>query len=202
VRRAWTLGIDLKMRKSRQEAAETRKRIVEVAAAEFRKNGIARTGLADVMAAAGLTHGGFYKHFASKEELVAEACLQALHDNVGHIAQVIDKKKGKRALKAAAEDYLSTGHRDGVGDGCLFAALASELASSGDQARGAATEGLKQVLAILAAKGDSDDARTAEANAVVMWSTMVGALTLSRMVSDPVLSNKILKEAQKHLTAA
>jgi len=189
------------MRKSRQEAAETRRRIVEVAAAEFRKNGIATTGLAEVMAAAGLTHGGFYKHFASKEELVAEACLQALHDNVGRITRVIDKKKGKRALKAAAEDYLSTGHRDGVGDGCLFAALGSELANSGDQTRGAATAGLKQVLALLAASDDSGDSKTAEANAVVMWSTMVGALTLSRMVSDPALSKKILKEAQKHLAA-
>ncbi len=189
------------MRKSRQEAAETRRRIVEVAAAEFRKNGIASTGLAEVMAAAGLTHGGFYKHFASKEELVAEACLQALHDNVGRITRVIDKKKGKRALKAAAEDYLSTGHRDGVGDGCLFAALGRELANSGDQTRGAATEGLKQVLALLAASDDSGDSKTAEANAVVMWSTMVGALTLSRMVSDPALSKKILREAQKHLAA-
>jgi TetR/AcrR family transcriptional repressor of nem operon len=190
------------MRKSRQEAAETRRRIVEVAAAEFRRNGIASTSLADVMAAAGLTHGGFYKHFASKEDLVAEACLQALHDNVDHVSQVIDKKKGKPALKAAAEDYLSTDHRDGVGAGCLFAALGGELAKSGDETRGAATEGLKQMLALLAAKDDSGDARAAEANAIAMWSTMVGALTLSRMVSDPALSKKILKEAQKHLADA
>ena len=66
------------MRRSNQEAAETRRRIVKTAAAEFRRHGIAETGLSDVMAVAGLTHGGFYRHFASKDQLVAEACADAV----------------------------------------------------------------------------------------------------------------------------
>ena len=189
------------MRKSRQEAAETRRRIVDIAAAEFRENGIAGAAIADVMAKAGLTHGGFYKHFASKEDLVAEACAQALRDKARGIARAMDGKVGRGALKAVAEDYLSASHRDGVGDGCPLAALGGELARSGDVTRDVATEGLKRMVALVAATDNKNDPKAAEAKAIVIWSTMVGALILSRMTSDPGLSQKILKETQKHLIA-
>ncbi|HEV3259824.1 MAG TPA: TetR family transcriptional regulator, partial [Gemmataceae bacterium] len=95
------------MRKSREEAAQTRKRIVTAASEEFRKNGIVATGLNDLMSAAGLTHGGFYKHFASKDQLVAEACAEA-------VKTAILERLGAAASEGAgaAAAYLSTGHRD------------------------------------------------------------------------------------------
>src|SRR5216684_2476087 len=94
------------MRKSREEAAQTRKRIVTAAAGEFRKNGIVATGLADLMTAAGLTHGGFYKHFESKDQLVAEACAEAVGVLIGKVKAAASAGPG-----AAAAAYLSTAHR-------------------------------------------------------------------------------------------
>src|SRR5258707_8674779 len=107
------------MRKSREEAAQTRKRIVTAASEEFRKNGIVATGLNDLMRAAGLTHGGFYKHFASKDQLVAEACAEALKTILEMLAAAASEK--------GAAAYLSTGHRDNPATGCPLSATGSEL---------------------------------------------------------------------------
>src|ERR1700690_2354531 len=117
------------MRKSRDEAAQTRRRIVEAASSEFRKSGIVATGLIDLMKAAGLTHGGFYKHFASKGQLVAEACAAALSPPEAAAMlppEAAATKKGREGLKARAAAYLSAGHRDNPQAGCPFAALGSE----------------------------------------------------------------------------
>src|SRR3984885_6354146 len=100
-----------RMRKSKQEAAETRRRIVEAAAGEFRQKGIANAGLSDLMAAAGLTHGGFYRHFESKDQLVAEAYATAADSVLATLADAVGKKTGERALKAAMGVYLSKAHR-------------------------------------------------------------------------------------------
>src|SRR3954447_10001044 len=93
------------MRKSREEVAQTRRRIVEAASCEFRKNGVVATGLNDLMKAAGLTHGGFYKHFASKDQLVAEATTAALDALLGGMA-------AHPSIDAAVAAYLTTRHRD------------------------------------------------------------------------------------------
>src|SRR6266478_7826505 len=111
------------MRKSKQEAAITRQRIVKAAAAEFRRNGIAGTGLADLMAAAGLTHGGFYRHFDSKDQIVAEACTAAAETLLRQLAAPVAKKSSRRGLKTIVEKYLSAAHRDEPADGCPIAAL-------------------------------------------------------------------------------
>src|SRR5262245_60342608 len=103
------------MRKSREEAAQTRRRIIEAAAREFRKNGIVATGLNDLMKAAGLTHGGFYKHFASKDQLVAEATTAALD-------ALLEGMAAQPTSNAAAAAYLSTHHRDNQASGCPLAA--------------------------------------------------------------------------------
>src|SRR5262245_57866054 len=109
------------MRKSKLEAAETRRRIIRTAAAEFRRKGIRSTGLSDVMATAGLTHGGFYRHFASKDQLVAEACAAAMASLDETAAASACRGAGKQGLAALLTNYLSTGHRDNVADGCPFA---------------------------------------------------------------------------------
>ena len=100
------------MRKSKQEAAVTRRRIIKTAAAAFRKNGIAGTGLSDLMAAAGLTHGGFYRHFDSKDQIVAEACAAAAESAIEQMAAPASKKSPRSGLKPIVENYLSPAHRD------------------------------------------------------------------------------------------
>src|SRR5215468_6222527 len=96
------------MRKSRSEAAKTRERIVTAAAAEFRQHGIAATGLADLMKAAGLTHGGFYRHFASKDQLVAEACSAAVATMNERVASSASRERGRKGLEAAVAAHEGT----------------------------------------------------------------------------------------------
>src|SRR5215468_10598496 len=96
------------MRKSREEAAQTRRRIVEAASCEFRKCGIVATGLNDLMKAAGLTHGGFYKHFASKDQLVADACSAAIATMTERVASSASQKRGRKGLEAAVAAHEGT----------------------------------------------------------------------------------------------
>ena len=180
------------MRKSREEAAQTRRRIVEAASCEFRKNGIVATGLSDLMKAAGLTHGGFYKHFASKDELVAEATTAALD-------ALLEGMAAHPTVRAAVAAYLSTRHRDNRASGCPLAAIGSELSRTDKKTREAATEGFKRLVAVLAGKSKTQDARR---RALVAVATMIGAVTMSRVVTDPGLSAEILREAEKSLVAA
>ncbi len=178
------------VRKSRDEAAQTRKRIVEAASCEFRKNGIVATGLNDLMKAAGLTHGGFYKHFESKDQLVAEACAEAVESIIGVMAD-------QPTVNAAVAAYLSARHRDNPASGCPLAAIGSELSRSDTRTREAATDGFEKLVGILAGKSDTPAARR---RAIVAVSTMIGALTMARVVVDPELSTEILKEVEKSLT--
>src|SRR6266852_3201739 len=131
------------MRKSREAAAKTRERIVSAAASEFRRNGIVATGLSDLMAAAGLTHGGFYKHFESKDQVVAEACAEAVGSLTEMMTAVAADKpsKAKGGLEAVVAKYLSTAHRDDPSHGCPLAALGSEIARCDEKTRAASTEG-------------------------------------------------------------
>src|SRR5262249_2333085 len=129
------------MRKSRIEAAKTRERIVTAAAAEFRQHGIAATGLADLMKAAGLTHGGFDRHFASKDQLVAQAWEAEIGMMTERVASGAAGKRGRKGLEGGVAGYLSTEHRENPRDGCPIAALGSEMARADTQTRAAATAG-------------------------------------------------------------
>src|SRR5262249_32659407 len=148
-------------RKSRIEAAKTRERIVTAAAAEFRQHGIAGTGLADLMKAAGLTHGGFYRHFKSKDQLVAGAGADAVTMLKERGASRASRRRGRRGLEAAVAAYLSTEHRDSLRDGCPLAALGAELARADTQTRAAATTGFLKLVDALA--GGFDDGKPDEA---------------------------------------
>jgi TetR/AcrR family transcriptional repressor of nem operon len=185
------------MRKSREEAAQTRQRIVTAAAGEFRKHGIVATGLADLMTAAGLTHGGFYKHFESKDQLVAEACAEAVGVLIGKAKAAASAGPG-----AAAATYLSTAHRDHPATGCPLAAIGSELARSDEQTRAVATDGFRKLVGIMAGQFGKIPPDRARRRALVAVSTMIGALTISRIVTDPKLSAEVLKEAKKSLADA
>ena len=187
------------MKKSKLEAAETRQRIVKAAAVEFRRKGINNTGLNEVMAAAGLTHGGFYRHFASKDQLVAEACAAAM-DSAGEKNRLSRcPGPGNTGLEAILTEYLSKDHRDNLSEGCVLAGLGSELARSDDQTRAAATAGFLTLVDVFARHYRPTNHETATQRALVAVSAMIGAITISRIVTNPKLSATILRQTKKHL---
>jgi TetR/AcrR family transcriptional repressor of nem operon len=187
------------MRKSKHEAAETRQRIISAAAAEFRRNGITDTSNSDLMAAAGLTHGGFYRHFESKAQLVAEACDAAVRSMVDTFAAAASGKSPQSRLKAAAARYLSTEHRDDPAHGCPLAALGSEIARSYRGVRSVATDGFLRLVEIIAAQYEGTRPDLAKQRALAAASMMIGALTMSRIATDPKLSSEILSQANRYL---
>jgi TetR/AcrR family transcriptional regulator, transcriptional repressor for nem operon len=188
------------MRKSRQEAARTRKRIVKVAAQKFRRQGIGGISVADLMDAAGLTHGGFYRHFDSKDQLVAEASASGAAALARRMTAALEGQSPKSGLKTIAESYLSPGHRDNASDGCVLAALGSELARADKSARTAATQGYLDLVDLAARQFNEVSPEAARSEALATVALMIGALTMSRVVKDPELSAEILQSAQKHIT--
>jgi TetR/AcrR family transcriptional repressor of nem operon len=188
------------MKKSKKEAAETRKRIVETAAAEFRQHGIEGIGLADLMASAGLTHGGFYKHFQSKEQLVEEALAVASTSTVQEMNEVLSGAPGLRGLHEMIGWYLSSEHRDNAACGCPLAALGSEMARSGEGVRETTTAGFLKMVDGIASHLEGHSPAAAKKVAIFIASTMIGAVTMARIVNDPELSATILREAKKRLT--
>jgi TetR/AcrR family transcriptional regulator, transcriptional repressor for nem operon len=186
------------MKKSKAETAATRRRIVEVASQAFRGRGIEATGVAEVMAAAGLTHGAFYRHFHSKEELVAEAVAMSLEQLV--LESEHAASQGAEAALNHALAHLSPQSRDDVTHSCTFAAAGSELARTGAKTRRAASEAFKRTLKglepFLAGVGCSDQASAA----ISVVTNMIGALTMARVVDDPELSDRILEVTRERLT--
>jgi TetR/AcrR family transcriptional repressor of nem operon len=186
------------LKRSRADTALTRRRIIEIASKAFRRQGIEATGVAEIMEAAGLTHGAFYRHFSSKEELVVEAVAMSLEELVHDCERAADQ--GAEATLHHALHYLSAANRDDVERGCTFAAAASELARAGKKARHVASEAFKRTLEGLApfmSTPESDDRISA---AISVLTNMIGALTMSRMVDDPVLSDRILAVTRERLT--
>jgi len=180
------------LRKSNKEAAQTRARIVETAADHLRHVGIAEASLADIMGAAGLTHGGFYKHFRSKEHLVAEALTAAGEKTLA----TMRKSVAKGGVNAAIDAYLSAQHRDSATPICPFAAFGSELRHTGHETKTAAANALQALFETLAEASATPEARR---NAIVSLATMVGAMTLARAVPDEAIADEILESVRQAL---
>src|SRR5260221_3501969 len=197
----WRLSTEERrsVRRSKLEAAETRRHIVATAAAEFRQHGVSGTSLADLMAAAGLTHGGFYKHFGSRDQLVAEACNLALKAVADNVDAAVAAHPEQNTIGAFAAQYLSPDHRDNPSTGCPLPALGSEIARSDEHTRAVATQVFRQLVDALAKPAGKARSAAAERKALVALSTMVGALMMSRMVNDRELSDSLLDEARNHL---
>lgn len=190
------------MKKSKIETAETRKRIVDAAFQKFGACGIHETGLADVMAEAGLTHGGFYRHFGSKDQLVAEACAAGLNALIASSEEATQRAGTDEAFKAIVENYLTPEHRDNLARGCPLAGLGSELARAEDRTRVAAAEGFARLVDEIASHLPDRSPEAAKSEAIYALSAMVGALTMSRLVQDSGLSDAILSETRKRLIDA
>jgi TetR/AcrR family transcriptional repressor of nem operon len=186
------------MKRSRAETAETRRRIVKAAACEFRRNGIHATSLAEVMAAAGLTQGGFYRHFASKEQLVAEACAEAMASAVEVTQAGACQADGEIGLEAIIENFLSTDRNNQL-EGCPLVGLGIELARADGDTRAAASKGFVKLVELVAKQIGRTSPEAAKARAIFTLSAMIGAVTMSRIVADPELSATILQEARRRL---
>jgi TetR/AcrR family transcriptional repressor of nem operon len=168
----------------------TRRRIIETAAARFRKDGIGGVGVADLMAEAGLTHGGFYSHFASKEDLVRAAVEAASGDS----AQRFDQRVKEGGLEAWIRGYLRTGHRDHPERGCIVATLAAELARHPGTTRKGFTQKLEKVTTDIAAHLPADMAPALKRKtAVGVFAILVGALQMARAVDDTAFSDQLLE---------
>ena len=184
------------MKVSREKAAEHRAAIVKAAGRLFRERGFDGVSVADVMSAAGLTHGGFYGHFASKDELAAEACGTALMQRVTSWPSP-PEASGDKSLAAIAASYLTTHHRDNPGRGCLFAALGGEAGRQPKPVRDQVGDGLQAYVAKLASLLPGRNPAKNREEAIAAMAGFVGAMILSRAVSDAAFSEEILRSAAR-----
>jgi TetR/AcrR family transcriptional regulator, transcriptional repressor for nem operon len=180
------------MRYEKGHKDETRRHILDVASAQFRESGIAAVGLAGIMSEAGLTNGAFYSHFSSKEDLVREVLTDALTRREERHKTNLENGV---ALETTIRDYLSTRHRDRAGTGCPTAALVAEIARHPKTTRDAFTTKMSDIIALMAEQIGQGSAEQRRRKAITIYSTMVGALQLSRAVNDRKLSEEILENA-------
>jgi TetR/AcrR family transcriptional repressor of nem operon len=181
--------------------AKTRQKVLAEAASTLRAEGVQGMGVAHVMAKAGLTHGAFYAHFASKEALIDETISQMIVEARGKFDAVAKDLGPGEALRAYVQFYLSPRHRDNTLTSCPLPWIAGEIPRLGESARqryGASVAGLSEMLALRLRALQREDA-DAVAGSVV--AELVGALALSRAVADPVQSNQILDRSRASVLA-
>ena len=187
------------MRYSREHKDETHKRIVRTASERFRAEGIEAVGVASLMQSAGLTVGGFYAHFGSKEDLIAEACNDGLSTTTALFRKYIESKPDGKRLEALVEAYLSKRHRDEPGNGCFVAANGAELARHAPETRtafaGQVNAWIDLIDEVIRADGLKGDARG-------IAGALVGTMVLARAVDDPVQSDAFLESGRKTILAS
>jgi TetR/AcrR family transcriptional repressor of nem operon len=175
---------------SKAQKAKTHKRIVAIASKRFREKGLAGLGIADLMKEAGLTVGGFYKHFDSRDELVAEAVGSAFGDWQRRV-DALSSGGPQVSYAKLIDDYLSDAHRRNPGVGCAFSALAPEIARSDKQTRALTSEQVQNDLELIAGFLPGLNKRADRSRAILTLSALVGAMSLARAVSDESLSREI-----------
>jgi TetR/AcrR family transcriptional repressor of nem operon len=174
------------MKVSREQMAENRIRILDCASRLFREKGFEAVTVAEVMKAAGLTHGGFYGHFKSKDDLAAQALATSLEKNAG----------ATLGLEAYLDSYLSARHRDNPGNGCPTAGLAAEARLQSEAVRSTITQGFRAQLDCLSQVSAGETETERRRAAIGTWATMVGAIILARAVDDPALSDEVLEQSR------
>ncbi|TQS69951.1 TetR/AcrR family transcriptional regulator [Rhodobacteraceae bacterium] len=186
------------MRVSRAQAAENHQAVINAASNLFREHGFDGIGLKDLMKGAGLTQGGFYKQFASKEDLMAQASGRAIEGAALRWSRAIEARRGD-ALDAILTFYLTAEHRDDKGEGCPFVALAGDAARQGPKVKAQFQDGLHahlQMLERVFAQADSPTSNhPPQGAAMAVLSLLVGSVLLSRTVNDPALSQDLLAAA-------
>lgn len=188
------------MRVSRVQAEENRNTVIDVASRLFRERGFDGIGLKDLMAGAGMTQGGFYKQFDSKDDLAVEASRRAMQDALGHWAAAAASRP-EDPLSAVVDLYLSEAHCAERSIGCPVVALGADAARHGPDVRASLEAGLKEYLALLGGWMGGSDPGEAESKAMAVLATMVGAVLLARCVNDTELSKQFLQAAAGSVTA-
>ena len=196
------------VRYSKEHKEETRRRILEAAARAYREEGVSGVGIGELMQSIGLTHGGFYAHFDSKDALVAEACDSVRSPLAQRYFEWAEEVGGAEGLRRVIRGYVSRQHRDDPGLGCLMPALAADVSRGAPEVRASFTRSLRRLAAgiarLLPGGHRVDAAPPDEAvpdEALVLVSGMVGAVLLSRAVDDPELSDRILLAARRFYMA-
>ncbi len=172
------------MKVSREQAAVNRRNILDAAAALFREHGFEAVTVAEVMKAAGLTHGGFYGHFRSKDDLIAQA-----------MAHVLSQTRVDGSLSDYARTYLSQEHRNHPALGCAVSALGVEAGRQSAETRAVMTQALERQISRLSETAPGADEVERRRAAAGVWATLVGAIVLARGVDDPALSDQVLSDA-------
>ncbi len=187
------------MRVSKEQAAQNRQHILAAAARRFREQGVSATGVDAITKDAHLTHGAVYSHFGSKEAITAEAVRLALRGSKRLWQRLAERKGVEQAFATIVAEYLSRAHRDAVGQGCVVAALGSEIARQPQSVRAAFTEELKDALEFLAGLMPGDDPARRYEDAIAAFAGMAGALMLARAVNDDTLSEQILHTTARRM---
>ncbi|TCQ99095.1 TetR/AcrR family transcriptional regulator [Neorhizobium sp. JUb45] len=180
------------MKVSREQMAENRLRILDSASRLFREQGFEAVTIADVMKDAGLTHGGFYGHFRSKDDLIARALERTLGTSTGTNFD----------LGVYIDSYLSRQHRDNPGRGCPTAGLAAETRHQAADVRAAMTEGISAQIERMSRELEGLSDGGSRQAAIGCWTSMIGAVILSRAIDDPELSNEVLEQTRGWISTA
>jgi TetR/AcrR family transcriptional regulator, transcriptional repressor for nem operon len=185
-------------RYGKEHKEATRQRILETAGRRLKTDGIDGSGVATLMADAGLTNGAFYAHFSSKEDLVAHVVA----DQIGSQARSVSElPPGRAGLRAFVQFYLSAEHRDDPGSGCPAAALLDEIGRGPAGAKDAYTEGVRVILEQIAVRLSPRSPQSAQGKALALYTMAVGTLQLSRALSDPALADEVLERGLENALA-
>jgi TetR/AcrR family transcriptional regulator, transcriptional repressor for nem operon len=193
-------GVD-HVRLTNEQAKQNRQLILETASWMFRLHGMENVSVADIMKQSGFTHGGFYNHFNSKEELAAEAVACAFERSAKGLSEKFASARSpQKGFERVIADYLSPAYRDSSTGGCPASALPADAARNGKEVQAAFAEGVESYLEIFAARMDGSKQEARE-KAIALLSGLVGALMLSRAVkkSNPKLSEELLSSARRRL---
>ena len=186
------------VRYGKEHKLATRQRIIETAGRRLKRDGIDGSGVATLMADAGLTNGAFYAHFASKEDLVTAAVSEQLHEQREWLATVAP---GRAGIEQMVREYLSPGHRDNREEGCPSAALLDEIGRCADQTKRAYTDSVLAFTDDIAARLSPHDPQSARTKILSVYALMVGTLQLSRALADRQLADDILEQGIRNALA-
>jgi uncharacterized protein (TIGR00369 family) len=189
------------MRYSETHKEETHAKLLKLASKALREKGPDQIVIADVMSAAGLTHGGFYAHFSSKDAFLSESLASAFAHSSGRISRLVEGLPPRDALSAYIDHYVSAAHRDDPATGCPISALSSDLPRQPRRFQAAFDKGVKAIFARLESWMEAANVPDAGALAPSIFSAMAGAVTLSRAISDRKLSDEILEAARTGIKA-
>ena len=186
------------VRYGKEHKQETRQRIIQTAGRRLKQDGIDGSGVATLMADAGLTNGAFYAHFASKDDLVASAVAGQLREQRESLSTVAP---GRAGIEQYVRAYLSAEHRDNPADGCPSAALLDEIARATDTTKRAYTDGLLAVIDDITARLNPHDPPSARAQTLSIFALMTGTLQLSRALADRQLADQVLDQGLRNALA-